>query len=319
MIKLGIIGAGIFAKETYIPNIIANSDRVKLTAILSRSLQSIEDTLQLLETGSEVKKFFGMDGEDNFFAEASELCDAVIVVVPIPLLGKYVERCLSCSLHILSEKPVAMTSAEGIRLISLYREQRVSNSSLWHVAENYRLEPAVRYATELVKNHSHPPKSFTLIALRQQSTTSKFAVTPWRAKPEYNGSFVLDGGIHFVALLRTIIGGDVQDIQAIYQERSVVEVDTAGSCRIGDAVGTFQIKYGAFASVVCRLDVYWDDAIMSIVQHKGVGYEVSMTGLETQRFGFEGLREEFNLWLDTVSSGVQADVLSPEEDRKSVV
>lgn len=321
MIRLGLLGAGIFARETYIPNIEANRDRVKLTAILAKSEQSIEDTLRLLkyEGNDDVTRFFGSEGENDFFRRARDICDAVIIVVPIPLLGKYVERCLMTGLHVFSEKPVAMTSVEANHVIKLYREQKLCSSVTWHVAENYRLEPAVCYASDIVKNHSIPPKSFTLIALRQQSVTSKFAVTPWRAKPEYNGSYVLDGGIHFVALLRTILGRDITDIQAIYEEKSAVEVGSCGACRAGNTLGTFQIRYGAFISVVCRMDVYWDDAIMSIIQHKGVGYEVTMTGKETRLFEFGGLQEEFTVWLNALERGECVEVLSPEEALKDLL
>jgi predicted dehydrogenase len=312
-IRVAVIGAGIFTRMTYIPNLLENSDRVKLTAILSRTLPPIEETLAMLdkEVADHVVKFVGSAGEEAFFARAKELCDAVLIVVPIPLLARYVELCMASGLHILSEKPVAMTSGEATELIALYRGQE--RTALWHVAENYRLEPAVVYARNLVRKHSLTPKSFSLIALRQQSTTSKYAVTTWRAKPAYNGSFVLDGGIHFVALLRTILGGDIRDIQAIYEEKSVVEVSSCGACRVGSALGTFQIRYGAFVDVVCRLDVYWDDAAMSIIQHKGVGYEVIMTGEETMHFPFEGLQIEFKLWLDTIASGAPALDLLPEE------
>ena len=193
---------------------------------------------------------------------------------------------------------------------------------MWHVAENYRLEPGILHARNLVRQHSLPPKSFSLLALRQQAADSKYAVTTWRAKPDYNGSFVLDGGIHFVALLRTVIGGDVSDIVSLYDEKSFVEVGACGACRMGSAVGSFNIKYGAFLSVVCRLDVYWDDAIMSIIQLKGVGYEVSMTGKETKSFPLHGIQEEFRLWLDALGGGDKSaldDVLSPEEGLKDLL
>jgi predicted dehydrogenase len=328
IVRVAVIGSGIFVRETYIPNILANSTRSKLTAILSRSVESVEEAVALLnEQGKDVLKFSGADGEEMFFAQAKDICDAVIIVVPIPLLGKYVERCLDLHLHILSEKPIAMTSGEGERLLSLYRARRPlsggGQGGLWHVAENYRLESAAKYAGELVRQHVCEPKSFTLLALRQQSTTSKFAVTPWRATPQYKGSFVLDGGIHFVALLRAILGGDVRDIKAIYEEMTVVEVGSCGCCRVGSALGTFQIKYGAFPAVVCRLDIYWDDATMNVIQHKGIGYEVRMTGEETRHFGFDGLQTEFAVWLDSfgipesdrgASRGVtEAEDLTPEQ------
>jgi predicted dehydrogenase len=323
VIRISIIGAGIFVKDTYIPNIEANRHRIKLTAILSRSAQSIDEVSQLLSDGGEgVQRFVGPEGEEEFFLRAKEVCDAAIVVVPIPLLGKYVERCLRSGLHVLSEKPVAMTSDEAGSLIERYRGGievtngiQLEKGIMWHVAENYRLEPAVQYAADFVKNHHLRPKSFALTALRQQSVTSKYAVTTWRATPQYKGSYVLDGGIHFIALLRTIMGKEstVSNIISTYEERSVVEVATCGSCRVGEALGTFHIRYGALPLVVCRLDVYWDDVILTITQFKGIGYEVAITGQETRIFPFGGLEAEFSLWLDTFTTGQPAPELSPEE------
>ncbi len=51
---------------------------------------------------------------------------------------------------------------------------------------------------------------------------------------------------------------------------------------------------------------------MSLVQSKGVGYEVAMTGQETRTFGFRGLELEFTAWLDAIQGAASA-ALSPEE------
>jgi len=118
--------------------------------------------------------------------------------------------------------------------------------------------------------------------------------------------------------MRKVLGdgnGDdaVTDIRAHYEEQGVCEVGTCGSCRVGQALGTFQIRYGAFVEPVCRLDVYFDDAMLSIVQIKGFGYEVSCTGKETQRFPFKGLEVEFEQWVDSIQNGREMKELSPEE------
>ena len=99
MIRVALIGAGIFARETYIANIQSNGSRVRLTAILSRSPESIEDALKPLlqqnnnnnNDGSgcgsssssssssssylEVARFSGPDGEDRFFSQAKEVSE----------------------------------------------------------------------------------------------------------------------------------------------------------------------------------------------------------------------------------------------------
>lgn len=122
-----------------------------------------------------------------------------------------------------------------------------------------------------------------------------------------------------MALLRTVLGGNIRDVKTTYEENNVVEVSACGSCRVDDALGTFHIRYGAFPAVVCRLDVYWDDTIMSVIQHKGVGYEVTMTGCESRHFDFGGLQAEFQVWLDTFTTGAPAEVLSPEEALKDLL
>lgn len=307
-------------KDTYIPAIEANRSRVCLSAILSRRIESIEDVLRNLNGGEgdkgSVQRFVGKDGENSFFAQAKCICDAVIIVVPIPLLGFYVEKCLQVGLHIISEKPISMTSGDASRLSAFYRQQQQlrPDMGLWHVAENYRLESAIVYASQLVREHSCKPKSFALTCLRQQSTTAKYAVTEWRSKPAYHGSFVLDGGIHFVSLLRLVMNArEVTDIQCQYEEQSYVEVGTCGSCRLDGVLGTVHIRYGAFPQPICRLEVFFDDAVISVTQLKGIGYEVTMTGKETRQFGSDGLEVEFDRWVDSLFTSEPIAELQPEE------
>lgn len=321
-LRVALVGAGIFAQDAYVPNLLAYRDRIRLTAILSRSPEPIETLLSALSgQEGEVARFSGADGEEQFFSQVCDLCDAVIIVVPIPLLGAYVSRCLALGLHILSEKPVAATSAEARRLIQLYRAQSHQTPtngskrlSTWHVAENYRTEPAIIHAAKLIQQKlPMTPKTFSLIALRQQSPTSKYAVTTWRANPTHTGSYVGDGGIHFVAMLRKVLGAvDLVDIRGSFMQGGVpTEVGVCASCRAvlpgvpgvsgvsgvgaegGEGggqssgvspstgpstgsstgpVGTVHIQYGAFLAPVCRLDVYFEDAVLSVVQVGWLGY-----------------------------------------------
>lgn len=66
MPRIAIIGAGIFVRETYIPNLLANTgNNVKFTAILSRSKPSVDESLALLNNeNDEIKTFIGSEGEE---------------------------------------------------------------------------------------------------------------------------------------------------------------------------------------------------------------------------------------------------------------
>ncbi len=51
-----------------------------------------------------------------------------------------------------------------------------------------------------------------------------------------------------------------------------------------------------------------------MLQLKGVGYQVEMTGQVTRSFGFCGLELELQAWLDVLhSAGDELAALSPEE------
>ncbi len=86
---------------------------------------------------------------------------AVVLAVPIPLLDKYIERCLALDLHLLSEKPVAASSAPAARLVAIYRQKKLG--LVWCVAATYRLEPAVTFASDIVRTHPSAPKHFYLM------------------------------------------------------------------------------------------------------------------------------------------------------------
>ncbi len=91
-----------------------------------------------------------------------------------------------------------------------------------------------------------------------------------------------------------------------------IEVSSCGACRAGSVLGSFQIRYGAFVESVSRLDVYWSDSSMSLVQVRGVGYQLIRSGEETQTFAFGGLAAEFQDMINALE-GVNAPHLLPKE------
>ena len=146
--RFALIGCGIFARETYVPHFVRlRGHGVRLTAVVSKSGASADAAIAALGHYDGVVMRF-VDDEDSFFLRAKEVCDAVVICVPIPLLGKIVAKCLAAGLHVLSEKPVAMTSEEARSLIHV-KEEKFPNL-VWLVAENYRCEPAVLAAQQIL-------------------------------------------------------------------------------------------------------------------------------------------------------------------------
>jgi predicted dehydrogenase len=107
---------------------------------------------------------------------------------------------------------VAPSVREGLELIRQAGEILKGKEGLvWRVAENYETEPGYRLASTLLspiqpsKSPIGTPLSFTLTALTDLRPESEYYQTPWRTHPAYQGGFLLDGGVHSAAVLRTVL------------------------------------------------------------------------------------------------------------------
>lgn len=114
MIKLGIIGCGDVAFRTYFPGIEAAADRATLAACFDPLPERAERAAArfpgatAVESMAELLAFPDLDG--------------VINLTPAPLHKGTTTAALAAGLHVLSEKPLAATVADGQALIAQARE-----------------------------------------------------------------------------------------------------------------------------------------------------------------------------------------------------
>ncbi|KAG6822677.1 hypothetical protein H0H92_012962, partial [Tricholoma furcatifolium] len=131
---------------------------------------------------------------------------AVIVVLPITLQPSVVLKALAAGKHVLSEKPVAPDVKSGLELIKKYNELYKPKGLIWRVAENFEAEPAYRMAGEAIKQgRIGKVIFFRTVVYNHIDKSSKWYKTPWRTVPDYQGGFLLDGGVHTVAALRVML------------------------------------------------------------------------------------------------------------------
>ncbi|KAI0073535.1 oxidoreductase family protein [Panus rudis PR-1116 ss-1] len=209
---LAILGAGIFAKEAHLPAIATlGASLVELKAVYSRSEKSAkqlaEDAQGILKLNESPSVYH--DGDQNANLDAllarSDIA-AVIVVLPITLQPSIVRKALAAGKHVLSEKPVAPDVAGGLELIKEFESTYKPKGLIWRVAENYEVEPAYLAAGKIARSGQiGKVTSYNARVVNHVPKDSKWYKTPWRTVPDYQGGFLLDGGVHTIAALRVIL------------------------------------------------------------------------------------------------------------------
>ena len=145
------------------------------------------------------RKFDGRDFFGSYEeAAADPRVQAMYLCTPHHLHMEHALMAASASKHILVEKPIARTTAEGEKMVAAARDAGVKLM----VAENSRFMPTFQRSRELIRQGAIGTVRFIQI---QEETNFTFG--GWRASHEMMGGGVLiDGGIHSVHMLINLAG-----------------------------------------------------------------------------------------------------------------
>ncbi|KAF8965773.1 oxidoreductase family protein [Flammula alnicola] len=209
---IAILGAGIFATEAHLPALATLGDGApSLKAVYSRSEKSAHSLADAAAGALKLATLPSIyhDGDasanlDVLLARAD--ITAVIVVLPITLQPSIVLKALAAGKHVLSEKPVAPDVRQGLDLIKTYNELYRPKGLIWRIAENYEAEPGYRKVGEVIRaGKIGDVIFFKTTVVNYIDKESKWYKTPWRTIPDYQGGFLLDGGVHTIAALRVML------------------------------------------------------------------------------------------------------------------
>ncbi|KAJ6109365.1 hypothetical protein N7486_001599 [Penicillium sp. IBT 16267x] len=246
-IGVALIGGGIWAREEHAPAIEAAKDTLALKAVYSRSAVSAKSFAESVSCPVDLYSEDSDKGLDELLQRAD--IGAVIIALSIESQPRFIKAALLAGKHVLSEKPVAENIQDAEDLIKWYRAD--IKGPTWAVAENFRYLNSYNYAAEQIKGMG----KITGFQGRQQSTIPidmKFNLTPWRRVPTHQGGYLLDGGVHYVAGLRLLLGAqpgnEIATLSAFTNQLQpyLPPVDTADMIlrtRSG-VTGVFQVSMG---------------------------------------------------------------------------
>ncbi len=143
-LRIGLIGAGLFAQDAHVPALQALGDTFEIAAIHSRT-RAKADALAA-QIGQTAPAPDVVDDLDTLLARAD--IEAVDLVLPIQTLPGVIRQALAAGKHVISEKPAAPDLSTGRDLLAFYAQHP---DQVWSVAENWRYEAAFLRAADLIR------------------------------------------------------------------------------------------------------------------------------------------------------------------------
>ena len=296
-IRLGIIGAGIFAREQHVPALLALGEAFEIRAVCSRTPESAARLNALLPEP--------VDAYQHIPALlARPDIEAVDIVLPIPILPEAVAMALAAGKHVISEKPVAPDVATGRRLLATHAGYP---DRVWVVGENYRYEqPLVRTRQIVAEGVIGRPLLADWIIHVPFTPDNKYYQTDWRRQGNFPGGPLLDGGVHHIAGWRFVLGEIVEVSAATAQLRddlSPADTVSAAFRFQSGAMGSYAVTYAGGAPWYGPLQIVGEAGAVRMWRDGRV--EVTSGGqtrLE-QVAGFTGVRDGLAAFAAAIREG----------------
>ncbi|KAK5113727.1 hypothetical protein LTR85_010744 [Meristemomyces frigidus] len=313
-IGVAIIGSGIFVKGEHLPAVQA-AEELELKAIYSRSLKSAKGVSEAL---SDID-LYSEDSEKGYkeLLRRSDI-QAVIIALPIPVQPDFIKKALTAGKHVLAEKPLAKDVATGKALIEWYHSNIDTSKVTFGVAEQFR------YLNAFIYGAGQARKFGRVLGFRHKlganvQPGSKYFETPWRKTPEYQGGFLLDGGVHFIAGMRMLLGPDAQvaKTSAFTQQLQphLPPVDTVDA--------TFKLANGSTGNFSVSFGTTFSGSEWSIACEGGsvaiAGKNVTIKPKDGEEQvvekpdEFGGVKQEVFAWAKSLVRGKADPQQSPEE------
>ncbi|KAI2623727.1 NAD(P)-binding protein [Xylaria nigripes] len=318
---IALIGGGLFMNAQHVPAALA-CPLVSVKAVWSRSLKSAEETAEnLADAGTAVEVYSSASGPGKSYDDLLKRPDIAGVVLALPIVDQpsFIKKALDAGKHVLAEKPIAKDVETAIELIEYYKKVSKETKATLAIAENFRFMENYSYAAEEIKKLGQ----VTGVAVKLNSMiqeTNKYYKTSWRTKPEYQGGFLLDGGVHYTAGLRKLLGKE-HAVASVIAFTSLVSshlppkdtINAILETRSG-ATGSYFHSVGttlnAFEFYVGCEQGYVKASPEKVVTVRGLGEDATTVEKTFERT--TAVKEEVQAWAEAMVSGKPHPEQTPE-------
>jgi predicted dehydrogenase len=310
-VRVAFVGCGWVTEYRHLPALrrLPNAEVVALADVDQRRLSTVADRFGIRSRHTDYRRLLD-----------DPAVEAVAVCTPLPSHAEIGLAALEAGKHLLMEKPLALSLADGDRLIeraaALRRTAMVGLNLRWH-----RL---VRRARQIIQDgHLGSPMLASAVLASYHHT-----IPPWRGKRAEGGGVLCEQAVHMYDLWRFILNSEVDEVFAAVTPGRVAEESAMVTARLmNGSLVTSHFSWGT--GNVCYLDIYGSRArlqldclrfdglqLLSLAEHPG-DLRVRLRGIPstvgalaalpaTLREGGDYLatyREEWRHFLDGVMHG----------------
>jgi predicted dehydrogenase len=269
IVKYAVVGLGHIAQVAVLPAFAHARRNSRLTALVSDNSAK----LRSLSKKYRVSGTFSYDDYD----ECLEQVDAVYIALPNSMHAEYTIRAAKAGVHVLCEKPLAVTADDCERMIDACHENDVKLM----VAYRLHFEEINLKAVELVRRgRIGDPKFFN----------SSFSMTvkagDIRTTKALGGGTLYDIGVYCINAARYLFRAEPKEVMAISVnsgKKALEEIDESTGALLrfdGERVAAFVTSFGAadvgsYRIVGTKGQLYVDPAYEYA---EGLAYELTVNG-----------------------------------------
>ena len=282
LVRYAVVGLGHIAQNAVLPAFKNAKRNSRLTALVSDD----ETKLKTLAKDYKVEATFTYEQYD----ECLKSVDAVYIALPNSMHAEYTIRAANAGVHVLCEKPMAVTSRECKQMIAACRGHNVKLM----IAYRLHFEEINLAAIELVRRgRIGEPKFF------DSSFSMRVREGNIRGKPELGGGTLYDIGVYCINAARYLFRGEPTEATAISTNSGAANVrdidETTGAVlrfedqRVAAFITSFNAAdVGSYRIVGTKGDIQLDPAYEYA---EGLGYVLTVNGKKQRRR--VGKRDQF--------------------------
>jgi predicted dehydrogenase len=188
------------------------------------------------------------------------------------------------------------------------------------VAENWRYEDAFQKAEPIIKNGEIGKLLVCHWALHIPMTPdNKYYAAPWRRSGHFPGGFLMDGGVHHVAVMRMLLG-EIREVSAftaqMREDLPPADTISAALCFESGLIGAYSATYTTAAFWPPALHVVGEQGAIRV--HRGE-LQVTRNG-ETATVPVtagKGVERELAAFASAIRQG-EVHINTPEQGLKDV-